>query len=66
MDEFFNQPPVQPAQEHLDYLDALRASGAVNMFGAAPHLAKAFGLSKADASTILVYWMETFQQRHPR
>jgi hypothetical protein len=48
------------------YLDELRESGAVNMFGARPHLIEAFSLSKADAGAVLSKWMQTFSQRHPK
>lgn len=37
-------------QEHLEFLDDLRASGSVNMFG--------------DAKSVLLEWMETFNERH--
>lgn len=50
--------------EHLEYLDVLRASGATNMFGAAPYLQEAFGLDRTEARKVLVYWMETFDARH--
>lgn len=48
--------------EHLKWLNALRASGKCNMFGAAAPLAEAFELSKNNARTILVYWMENFKE----
>jgi uncharacterized protein YciI len=43
------------------YLDSLRKSGRINMFGAAPHLAEAFGLSKNEAREVLRQWMESFK-----
>ena len=46
--------------EHLAYLDALRESGVTNVFGAPPYLQEEFGLSRAEARAILVYWIETF------
>ena len=49
--------------EHLNYLDDLRESGVTNMFGAAPYLAREFGIKKQDARQILAYWMETFADR---
>ena len=61
--------PVKPAattDEMLVYLDRLRESGVTNMFGAGPFLRRKFGLGKAEASAVLVYWMETFGTRHPR
>ena len=54
--------PACCKQKHLTYLDNLRASGAVNMFGATPHLMNKFGLNNKDAKDILFYWMKTFGQ----
>jgi len=55
--------PEFVTDEHLDYLDALRESGATNMFGASPFLEEDFGLSRKDAKAVLIYWMETFSER---
>lgn len=44
------------------YLDRLRESGSINMFGAAPYLAKAFDLDKNDSYTITKGWMKTFDE----
>jgi len=52
--------------EHLEYLDDLRESGATNMLGAATYLADAYDLDNATARTYLQYWMRTFGERHPR
>ena len=46
--------------EHLTYLDNLRESGIVNMFGASPFVKDAFKVTSNEAITILSYWMETF------
>lgn len=56
--------PAECLDEHLQYLDALRESGATNMFGATPYLMRAFGLSQPIAKKVLLYWMETFGERH--
>jgi len=51
-------------EEHLTYLDELRASGITNMFGARPYLIEAFPeLEKREAGNILGYWMENFSER---
>lgn len=57
--------PPKCTEEHLEYLDALRESGATNMFGAAGWLHSAFctKLSEKEAKDILVYWMKTFTKR---
>lgn len=46
--------------EHLDYLDELRASGDVNMFGSEVNLMEHFSLIKPVARAIVIYWMSTF------
>lgn len=46
--------------KHKEFLNNLRESGQVNMFGAAPYLAKEFGLSKVESNKILFEWMKTF------
>ncbi len=46
------------------YLDNIRETGAINMFGAAPYLQDAFGLSRHEARDILLEWMDTFSERH--
>jgi len=50
-------------EEYFIYLDNIRESGAINMFGAAPYLQDAFGLSRYDAKDILLEWMDTFAER---
>ena len=47
--------------EHLEYLDDLRDSGVVNMYGAIPYLREMYPeLNKVEASQVLDYWMKTF------
>jgi hypothetical protein len=50
-------------EEHNEFLVDLRNSGTVNMFGAAPYLAEAFGLTNREAREILVQWMESFREQ---
>lgn len=51
-------------QEKINvYLDAVRKSGAINMFGAAPYIAETFGVNKEEARKYLKNWMDTFEQR---
>ena len=49
----------------FEYLDALRESGATNMFGAGQYIEDAFDLKKAEARFLLGEWMRTFNERHP-
>lgn len=52
-------------EEHLRFLDAIRLSGAVNMFGASPYLQEVYDeLTKTQARKVLTYWMRTFSERH--
>jgi hypothetical protein len=59
----FSQKPTGITKLHLMYLDSLRESGAVNMFGAAPYLIARFPhLTRQQARAILRYWMKTFEE----
>lgn len=49
-----------------DYLDALRETGTVNMFGASPYIAEVFGVNQKEARDYLKTWMDTFDDRHPQ
>lgn len=51
--------------EMLEFLDDLRESGETNMFGATPYVQDEFDLDKKDAKEVLLYWMDTFTDRHP-
>lgn len=44
------------------YLENLRKSGVVNMYGAGPYLQKAFDLTKDEAAKILVDWMDNYNK----
>ena len=46
--------------EHKDFLNGLRDSGGINMFGAAPVLADAFDIDLKDAVDILSEWMRQY------
>lgn len=50
-------------QQIYDYLDALRSSGAINMFGAAPYVAREFGLTQRDARRVWSLWVDTFNEK---
>ncbi len=60
-----SERPEFVTDEHLEYLDELRESGVTNMFGARPYLLRDFPeLSQEQARKILLFWMETFSERH--
>jgi aryl-alcohol dehydrogenase-like predicted oxidoreductase len=46
--------------ETFEYLDSLRESGAVNMFGAASYVAKDLGHDKATARSLVAMWMKSY------
>jgi len=50
-------------EEMFDYLDTLRESGVVNMFGATPYVQEAFDLTRAEARAILKEWMENYGKK---
>jgi len=45
-------------QRHFDFLEDLRKSGEVNMFGASPYLQAAFRMKKEVAIACLSKWMK--------
>jgi hypothetical protein len=51
--------------DHLEYLDMLRESAVTNMFGAGPYVENHFGVSRSEAKTIVVYWMQSYDELHP-
>jgi hypothetical protein len=57
--------PEFVTDKHLEFLDELRESGDVNMFGARPYLQSAFPELKGEqAAKVLTYWMKSFSERH--
>jgi hypothetical protein len=51
--------------EMLEYLDDVRESGVINMYGAAIYVTMEFPeLSKKQCNDVLLHWMETFEDRH--
>lgn len=51
-------------KEHLEYLDQLRETGLVNMFGASRNLEVDYGMEEDEAKATLVYWMTTYATRN--
>ena len=43
------------------YLNSLRESGEVNMFGARPYLMREFNIKQSEASDLLSDWMKSFR-----
>ncbi len=57
--------PGLVTDEHLEYLDELRESGVTNMYGAGDYVGRQFSVSPKEAQDIVIYWMESFDERHP-
>lgn len=49
--------------EYNDFLDELRASGVVNMWGAGTYLEEVYGMTREEAKTVLIDWMKSFNDR---
>ena len=54
---------IEITEEHLTYLDDLRESGIMNMFGAVGSIRGEFDLNKIDATDVLTHWMKTYEER---
>ena len=53
-----------PNQKYFDYLEDLRESGEVNMFGAVPYLQRQFpelGFDGKRAGMVLQAWMDSYK-----
>lgn len=46
----------------FNFLEELRDSGKINMFGAAPYLQEVFGLKRYEARDIVLEWMQSFKR----
>ena len=56
------RPLNETELEVFKFLNALRKSGATNMFGAAPYIQREFGISNQEAVDLLYSWMKNFQE----
>ena len=45
-----------------EYLERLRKSGIVNMYGAVPYIQDVFNTDRAEASEYLKYWMQHYTE----
>ena len=53
-------------EEMFLFLDSIRESGAINMWGAGEYLEEYFEVTKREAKEVLLEWMKTFAERHNR
>lgn len=51
---------TEAKKEVFEYLDELRESGITNMFGAGSYIQQEFSVTKREARTLPIEWMETF------
>jgi len=66
MAEISSHPDDIFKDEVFVYLDNLRESGITNMFGAGVYIQSEFDVDKKEARALLMEWMQTFAERHPR
>lgn len=57
-----NKSDIQQNEEAFRYLFDLQRSGQTNMFGAAPYLQSELGLNRDVAKTLLIQWMENYDE----
>lgn len=55
--DFYNEH-----KKELDYLELLRQSGEINMYGATSYLMEEFNISRQEASKILNFWMNNYEE----
>lgn len=53
-------------EEVFRFLDEIRRTGKINMFGAAEPIQEVYGVSRNEARALLKEWMETFSERTAR
>lgn len=46
--------------KYYDYLNELRDSGEINMWGASPYLQEEFDLTRQEAKSIFLAWIRSF------
>ncbi len=53
---------TQKELNQFQFLNDLRNSGVTNMFGATPYIQNEFGIDKNEASSVLILWMNNFNE----
>lgn len=49
-------------EEAMVFLEELRQEGVTNMFGATPYLIEGFLFSEREASKVLSFWMDNYNE----
>ena len=52
--------PSNITDEHLEFLDDLKDSSAINMMGASSYVEEEFGVDRMEATELVQYWMNSF------
>ena len=53
---------IKANEEYFRYLYTLQNSGETNMFGASQYLRDTFGVDRKEATEILTYWMQNYEE----
>lgn len=48
--------------KHWIFLERLRRSGVVNMYGSAPYLEETFGMERQEAVRVVSEWMKNYNR----
>ena len=54
---------MKDQEVYFAFLDSIRETGKINMFGSAPYLQEVYGLKRHEAKEIVLAWMESFSSR---
>lgn len=52
----------QTNQNYFAFLNDLRDSGEINMWGASPYLEAEFGLDRREAKQVFLNWIQSFNK----
>jgi hypothetical protein len=55
------QATITDNKEYFEFLNQLRRSGQINMFGAGPVLEEVYDLKRHEARAIVVEWMKQYK-----
>jgi len=53
---------IKTNEKYYRYLYKLQNSGETNMFGAGQFLRDTFGIDRKEATEILTYWMQNYEE----
>lgn len=56
--------PDYCTDEMLSFLDGVRETNMINMYAAGPLLRDSFDLDKQQAKEVILYWMDSYEERN--